>query len=65
MPYASKREDRDARGVTALYFEAPLEMRAAVRSMAKAEDRTIGFIIRRALSAEIARSGMQTTLSAS
>ena len=61
MPYASKRQERDARGVAALYIEVPVDMRAAVKSMAKAEDRTIGYIVRRSLAAEIARSGIHTS----
>lgn len=61
MPYASKRAERDARGVTALFLEVPIDMREGIRSIAKAEDRTIGYIVRRALAAELARSEHRVT----
>jgi predicted transcriptional regulator len=65
MPYASKRQERDARGVAALFLEVPVEMRSAVKTLAKEQDRTMGWVIRRAIAAELARHDSHLRVSGS
>ena len=65
MPYAERKQRRERNGQVPVYFEVPVEMRDGLRVLAKAEDRSLGSIVRRAVAAELARSGQQTKVGAS
>ena len=65
MPYAERKQRRERLGHVPVYFEVPVEMRDGLRGLAKAEDRSLGSIVRRAVAAELARSGHQAKVGAS
>ena len=56
MPEVGRKQRRIDLGRTSLYFELPLELREGLRELALAEDRSMGYVLRRAIRMEIARN---------
>ena len=64
MPTVDRKQRRIDRGLVTLYFEMPGELREGLRVIAVAEDRTISYVLRRAIRTEIARTGHETKVGA-